>query len=360
MATADRRRAGEHRVCCCPGSAWWRSSPRRPRYGWRAYFIYRRNAYQVFPLLHVQAVALPPVAAARGHRLQHLRAGHRLGEQAELRARRNHHWRLSRRRIQSRCGRSPTASSPRRSVSRTRCNAVLFPLVVDSDTRRTRNAFNRMLVGDAAFARDRASRSPRSSSSRRAAGPRLGRDKAGRCWVAAPVIQILAFAVALRWRTPRHDPPERNRRAPHLAMVNLGTGLANLALSAALIDAFGLVGVAVGTLIPIAFCGALHHLPGRLPARGCRPRTLLRAASASRVAGRRRRRRHVGLRASLSRDCHAGAAQRDSARRLSRAVRRSHRPPRIGLYVRRLVQLIAVGSAVPPKAPLTGAVLGGQ
>ena len=38
-----------------------------------------------------------------------------------------------------------------------------------------------------------------------------------------------------------------------LAFVNLGTGVVNLVLSIALIKPFGLVGVAVGTLIPIAF-----------------------------------------------------------------------------------------------------------
>jgi O-antigen/teichoic acid export membrane protein len=38
----------------------------------------------------------------------------------------------------------------------------------------------------------------------------------------------------------------------HVAMVNIVTGLVNLALSSMLIKPFGLVGVAVGTLIPIA------------------------------------------------------------------------------------------------------------
>ena len=38
----------------------------------------------------------------------------------------------------------------------------------------------------------------------------------------------------------------------YLAMVNLGTGLANLVFSAALVTSFGLMGVAIGTLIPVA------------------------------------------------------------------------------------------------------------
>ena len=44
-------------------------------------------------------------------------------------------------------------------------------------------------------------------------------------------------------------------------MVNLGTGVANLALSAALVRRFGLVGVAVGTLIPIAFSAIFIIFP---------------------------------------------------------------------------------------------------
>jgi peptidoglycan biosynthesis protein MviN/MurJ (putative lipid II flippase) len=37
-----------------------------------------------------------------------------------------------------------------------------------------------------------------------------------------------------------------------LAFVNLGTGLVNVAMSIALVEPYGLVGVAYGTLIPIA------------------------------------------------------------------------------------------------------------
>ena len=46
-----------------------------------------------------------------------------------------------------------------------------------------------------------------------------------------------------------------------LAFVNLGTGLANLALSIALIKRFGLVGVAYGTLIPIALSAVFILYP---------------------------------------------------------------------------------------------------
>ena len=46
-----------------------------------------------------------------------------------------------------------------------------------------------------------------------------------------------------------------------VAFVNIATGLVNLALSAALIKPFGLVGVAYGTLIPIALSAAFILFP---------------------------------------------------------------------------------------------------
>jgi O-antigen/teichoic acid export membrane protein len=42
-------------------------------------------------------------------------------------------------------------------------------------------------------------------------------------------------------------------RVRYLAGVNICTGLANVLMSALLVKPFGLVGVAVGTLVPIAF-----------------------------------------------------------------------------------------------------------
>jgi O-antigen/teichoic acid export membrane protein len=70
---------------------------------------------------------------------------------------------------------------------------------------------------------------------------------------AIPVLQVLAIAVAIRvggaTGTTILKGAGRHRM---LAFVNLGTGIVNVALSAALIQRYGLVGVAFGTLAPIA------------------------------------------------------------------------------------------------------------
>ena len=80
---------------------------------------------------------------------------------------------------------------------------------------------------------------------------------------AAPVIQILAFAVALRVGNATSTTLLKGAgQVRHVAMVNIGTGLVNLALSALLINPFGLVGVAIGTLIPIAFSSIFVLFPG--------------------------------------------------------------------------------------------------
>jgi O-antigen/teichoic acid export membrane protein len=80
-----------------------------------------------------------------------------------------------------------------------------------------------------------------------------------RAWVgpkmleSAPVIQILAVVVALRVGNATGTTLLKGAgRVKYLAGVNLATGLANVVLSAALVRPFGLVGVAIGTLVPIA------------------------------------------------------------------------------------------------------------
>ena len=79
---------------------------------------------------------------------------------------------------------------------------------------------------------------------------------------AAPVIQILAFAVALRVGNATSTTLLKGSgQVRHVAMVNIWTGLVNLALSAALVKPFGLVGVAIGTLIPVAFSSIFVLFP---------------------------------------------------------------------------------------------------
>jgi O-antigen/teichoic acid export membrane protein len=77
---------------------------------------------------------------------------------------------------------------------------------------------------------------------------------------AVPVIQILAIAVAIRVGnasgTILLKGAGQHRK---LALVNLTTGLANVGLSVLLIGPYGLPGVAMGTLLPIA-CSSVFIL----------------------------------------------------------------------------------------------------
>jgi O-antigen/teichoic acid export membrane protein len=76
------------------------------------------------------------------------------------------------------------------------------------------------------------------------------------------VIQILAVAVALRVGNATGTTILKGAgRVRYLAFVNMTTGLVNLALSALLVTRFGLIGVAVGTLVPIAFSTTLVLFP---------------------------------------------------------------------------------------------------
>jgi O-antigen/teichoic acid export membrane protein len=69
-----------------------------------------------------------------------------------------------------------------------------------------------------------------------------------------PVIQILAVAVAFRVGNATGTTILKGAGGHRmLAWTNLGTGIVNVILSLILIRSYGLIGVAVGTLIPIAF-----------------------------------------------------------------------------------------------------------
>jgi O-antigen/teichoic acid export membrane protein len=89
-----------------------------------------------------------------------------------------------------------------------------------------------------------------------------------RAWVgvkmlgSVPVIQILAVAVAIRVGNATSTTLLKGAGCVrYLAFVNLGAGVVNLALSALLIKPLGLIGVAIGTLIPIAFVSMFVLFP---------------------------------------------------------------------------------------------------
>jgi len=78
----------------------------------------------------------------------------------------------------------------------------------------------------------------------------------------APVIQILAVVVALRVGNATGTTLLKGAgRVRYVAGVNIVTGLVNLLLSALLVKPFGLIGVAAGTLIPVALSSIFVLFP---------------------------------------------------------------------------------------------------
>ena len=140
-------------------------------------------------------------------------------------------------------------------------NAVLFPVVVDSDATQKTGRLQRVLLEGTRLSL--ATVVPIALVLVVLAEPLI------RAWIrkpeilgAAPVIQILAFAVALRVGNATSTTLLKGAgQVRHVAMVNIWTGLVNLALSAALIKPFGLGGVAIGTLIPVAFSSIFILFP---------------------------------------------------------------------------------------------------
>jgi O-antigen/teichoic acid export membrane protein len=134
-------------------------------------------------------------------------------------------------------------------------NGVLFPVVVDSDTTRQKERLQQILL--------QGTRLSLAMVVPIAAVLVLLADPIVRAWLgskaeamlgAVPVIQILAVAVAIRVGNATGTTILKGAgRHRMLAFVNLSTGVANVALSIALLKPMGLVGVAIGTLIPIAF-----------------------------------------------------------------------------------------------------------
>jgi O-antigen/teichoic acid export membrane protein len=134
-------------------------------------------------------------------------------------------------------------------------NGVLFPVVVDSDATRQKERLQQILL--------QGTRLSLAMVVPIAAVLVLLAEPIVRAWLgsraepmlgAVPVIQILAVAVAIRVGNATGTTVLKGAgRHRMLAGVNLGTGIANVALSIALLKSMGLVGVAIGTLVPIAF-----------------------------------------------------------------------------------------------------------
>ena len=142
-------------------------------------------------------------------------------------------------------------------------NGVLFPLIVDSDTTNQQRRLQQILL--------QGTRLSLAMVVPIAAVIFVLADPLIRAWLgdaadsvagAIPVLQVLAIAVAIRVGDATGTTVLKGAGSHRLvAGVNLGTGVVNLALSALLIGPFGLVGVAYGTLIPIAASAAFILFP---------------------------------------------------------------------------------------------------
>jgi O-antigen/teichoic acid export membrane protein len=134
-------------------------------------------------------------------------------------------------------------------------NGVLFPVIVDSDARAQKERLQQIMLQGTRLSIVMVV--PIAVALIMLADPLVHawlRKSADAMAGAIPIIQILAVAVAIRVGNATGNTLLKGAGQHRmLAFVNLGTGLANLALSIALIKPFGLVGVAYGTLIPIAF-----------------------------------------------------------------------------------------------------------
>jgi O-antigen/teichoic acid export membrane protein len=131
-------------------------------------------------------------------------------------------------------------------------NGVLFPFVVDSDQTQKTERLQRLLLEGTRLSV--ATVVPIAVALILLAYPLVHAWVGPTMMASAPVIQILAIVVALRVGNATATTLLKGAgRVRYLAGVNIATGLVNLIMSALLIKPFGLPGVAIGTLVPIAF-----------------------------------------------------------------------------------------------------------
>jgi O-antigen/teichoic acid export membrane protein len=227
-----------------------------------AYFIYRRNAYKVFPPLRIHPslfrrsrlrevtgfsiyASIIDWANKLNYQMDQVVIGVFLGSAAVA------VWAPAERII----------SGVQRMTNQ--LNGVLFPAIVDSDASRRQQRLQEILLQGTRLSL--AMVVPIAATLIVLADPLvhawLGRnaDKVAGC---IPVIQILAFAVAIRVGNATGNTLLKGAGEHRLvAWVNLGTGVVNALLSIALIRTYGLVGVAWGTLIPIAISAVFILYP---------------------------------------------------------------------------------------------------
>ncbi len=218
-----------------------------------AFMVYRRNAYRVFPELRIS------LSLFRRHRLREVTGFSVYSSIIDWANKLN--YQLDELVIGAFMGSGAVAiwAPAERIISGTQrltnqLNGVLFPAIVDSDASNQQGRLQQILLQGTRLSL--AMVVPITAALVLLADPLIHawlREKAAAVAGAAPVIQILALAVAIRVGNATGTTVLKGAGQHRmLAFVNLGTGVVNLALSIALIKPFGLVGVAYGTLIPIA------------------------------------------------------------------------------------------------------------
>ena len=227
-----------------------------------SYFIYRRNAFRVFPLLQIRPslfrrsrlrevtgfsiyASIIDWAHKLNYQMDQVVIGVFLGSPAVA------VWAPAERII----------SAVQRLTNQ--LNGVLFPAIVDSDASQRRERLQQIFLQGTRLSL--AMVVPVAVTLMMLADPLvhawLGRN-ANRVAGCIPVIQILAVAVTFRVGTATGNTLLKGAGKHRLvAWVNLGTGVVNAVLSILLIRTFGLTGVAWGTLIPIALSAIFLLFP---------------------------------------------------------------------------------------------------
>jgi O-antigen/teichoic acid export membrane protein len=219
------------------------------------YFIYRRNAYLIFPELQIR------LSLFRRDRLREVTGFSVYASIIDWANKLN--YQLDELVIGAMIGSSAVAvwAPAERIITGTQrltnqLNGVLFPVIVDSDASQQKERLQQIMLQGTRLSLVMVV--PIAAALILLADPLihawLGPKKAPAMAGAVPVLQILAIAVAIRVGNATGNTVLKGAGEHRmLAFVNLGTGLANMVLSVLLARRFGLVGVAVGTLIPIAF-----------------------------------------------------------------------------------------------------------
>lgn len=227
-----------------------------------AYFLYRRNAYRVYPELRIRPslfrmarlrevtgfsvyASIIDWANKLNYQLDQLVIGIFLGSAAVA------VWAPAERII----------SGVQRLTNQ--LNGVLFPTIVDTDTAQRRERLQQILLQGTRLSL--AMVVPVAVALVMLADPLIHGWLGKQAAVVAgcvPVLQILAVAVTVRVGNATGNTLLKGAGRHRLvAWVNLGTGIVNAVLSVLLIGRYGLNGVAWGTLIPIACSAAFILYP---------------------------------------------------------------------------------------------------